>query len=265
MQKPLLVFDFDGVISNSIYDSFKTAVNTYLDLLPMNHLPFDKPLDSPESVFAFEKAHPVFFDAFRYLMPFGNRAEDYYIILQIIEQRKTDQIQTQKQYHEFEILLEPSMLSAYGEAFYALRHSYQKMDSKAWSELLPAFPGVTDAIKQLAERFQLAIATSKDMASIHIQLKAYGLTNLFEQSNILDKDIADSKRHHLEQLQKMHQLPFNQIHFIDDKFLHLESVADLGIHCYLAAWGFNTPREHKNAISHGFHLLKLEDLSSLGQ
>lgn len=265
MQNPLLVFDFDGVICNSIYDSFKTAINTYLDLLPKNNLPFNGPIESLESIFAFEKSNPEFFNAFRNLMPFGNRAEDYYIILQILEQDRANQIQTQKQYHEFETVLEPSMLNAYGKAFYALRYSCQKKNVKTWSELSPAFPGVIEAVRQLTQRFQLAIATSKDLASIHILLKTYGLTDCFKSESILDKDIANSKKHHLELLQKMYQLPFDQISFIDDKLLHLESVADLGIQCYLATWGFNTPREYQNAITNGFHLLKLEDLSSLGQ
>jgi len=259
---PLIVFDFDGVISNSVHDSFRTALNAYMDCFPDHHLPLSGPVNPPETVFTIENDYPFLYKSFSHLMPLGNRAEDYYVILRIIECGKARDIVDQTSYDQFKSKLDPAILEKYHETYYRLRRSYQK-DPETWSKLLPVFPGIIEAIRRLSERFRLAIATSKDGPSIHIQLKSYGLDDVFPAHRILDKDLSDSKKHHLEQLQESSQVPFDQIHFIDDKVLHLISVEDLGIHCYLALWGFNTPREHALARKRGFHLLKLEDLSEL--
>ena len=260
--KPLLVFDFDGVISNSVHDSFRTALNSFLKLSPENRLPLSECIDPGEAVFDFEKKCPELFDAFYRLMPFGNRAEDYYVILKIIETKQDCDVQDQQSYNAFKNKLSSVELHQYHQAFYHLRRFYQK-SPETWSDLLPPFPGVVDAVKKLSKQFTLAIATSKDITSVRIQLKSYGLEDCFPVQQILDKEHSDSKRHHLEALQRSHKLPFDQIRFIDDKVLHLISVADLGIQCYLAKWGFNTPREHVLAKDHGFRLLELKDLSLL--
>ena len=40
----ILVFDFDGVIANSIHESFMTAINTYIQIVPDHSLPILNPL-----------------------------------------------------------------------------------------------------------------------------------------------------------------------------------------------------------------------------
>jgi phosphoglycolate phosphatase-like HAD superfamily hydrolase len=112
--------------------------------------------------------------------------------------------------------------------------------------------------------FLLAIATSKDYQSVHLLLNHWGLAQYFEQRNILDKDFAGSKREHLVRFHEEHHIPFSGMHFVDDKVSHLFTVQDLGVHAYLALWGFNTPREHAIAQKSGFRLLSLADLQGLG-
>lgn len=261
-RKPLLVFDFDGVISESVHDSFRTALNTYIELFPDHQLPVRQTVNPPRQIFEIEKQFPSLYRSFRQAMPFGNRAEDYYVILNIIENLKSESVQNQEAYNRYKAELPSDRLEQYHKHFYSLRQSYQA-NPEAWVRLLPPFPGIVDAIKQLSDRFALAIATSKDEASIHIQLESYGLKEYFPARLILDKEISPHKRDHLIHLHNQSGLPFRQIRFIDDKVLHLIDVADLGVRCYLATWGFNTPREHRIAESHGFTLLKLDNLSSL--
>jgi phosphoglycolate phosphatase-like HAD superfamily hydrolase len=261
-RKPLLVFDFDGVISESVHDSFRTAINTYVALFPDHRLPVHKGVNPPELIFEIETQFPLFYQMFRQTMPFGNRAEDYFVILNIIENQKSESILDQEAYDRYKSELPSEQLEQYHQYFYWLRRSYQA-DPEKWIRLLPPFPGVVEAIKKLSERFTLAIATSKDVVSIHIQLKLYGLNEYFHNQLILDKEISPHKRDHLIHLHSQSGSPFEQIRFIDDKVLHLIDVADLGVRCFLATWGFNTPREHRIAESNGFKLLKLEDLSGI--
>jgi phosphoglycolate phosphatase-like HAD superfamily hydrolase len=261
-RKPLLVFDFDGVISESVHDSFRTALNTYIDLFPGHRLPILKGVNPPELIFEIETKYPLLYKMFRQTMPFGNRAEDYYVILNIIENQKSKSIHDQQAYDRYKSELPPERLKRYHQYFYRLRRSYQA-DPEKWVRLLPPFPGVVEAIKRLSERYILAIATSKDELSIHIQLRSYGLNGYFRDRLILDKEISSHKRDHLIHLHHQSGLPFEQIRFIDDKVLHLIDVADLGVRCFLATWGFNTPREHRIAESNGFRLLKLADLPGI--
>ncbi len=259
----ILVFDFDGVLCDSLHDSIRMAVNTYIQLAPYHTLPVNGSL-SPGDVEPFEKANPDFITQFRQLMPMGNFAEDYFVFLRILEAGAAEAIDSQEQFDAFKRTLSVDMLREYQARFYTLRGQLQSEDPQAWARMLPPFPGIPETVRSLSRRFLCAIATSKDLKSVDILLAQYGLADLFASDRILDKDFAHSKREHLIRFQSNHDVPFGQIHFIDDKLLHLQSVKNLGVNTYLAAWGFNTPREHQTAQAEGITLLRLEDLPRLG-
>jgi phosphoglycolate phosphatase-like HAD superfamily hydrolase len=261
--RQILVFDFDGVICNSIHDSLMTAVNTYIEFVDRHQLPIKEPLKS-ESVLSFEQNHPEFFHRFSEFMPLGNFAMDYYVFMVIIEKDIGSQILEQSDFEAVKRTIAEETLLSYSDLFYKNRRSMQEKDPGAWARLLPPFPGIAKSIALLSERFLCAISTSKDHNSVDILLKSYGLNDYFQKQNILDKDFAESKRDHLVRFHQEHGVPFSGIHFIDDKVLHLISVKDLGVHAYLALWGFNTQREHETARSQGFNLLRLKDLPKLG-
>jgi len=260
----LLVFDFDGVISNSIHDSYVTALNTYAGMMPVHNLPLAGKIDPPEDIFRFEKSHPGIFSDFQHLLPFGNRAEDYYVILQMIGLGLAKGINNQDDFDQFREKLPEADKKNYTRRFYIERTIRQDEDPEAWSGLLPAFPGVVEAARVLSKRMKLAIATSKDRRSVDLQLKHYGIIGLFGKGAILDKDFSNSKRDHLAYFHEYFKIPFTDMHFIDDKALHLLDVLDLGVRCHLALWGFNTEREHIIAGENGINLLCIEDLAGLG-
>jgi len=260
----MFVFDFDGVICNSIHDSFMTALNSYIEILPDHLLPLKGPLPA-EAVFSFEENHEQFFREFSLLLPLGNFAEDYYVLLCILENDRAHEIKTQAEFDAFKRSLSGQVLSLYQEIFYRKRHKMQKADPDAWSNLLPPFDGIPETIRSLSQHYVCAIATSKDHQSVDILLRKYKLTDCFQRENILDKEFAESKRDHLTQFHEKHNVPFKDIHFIDDKVSHLIKVKDLGVQPYLAVWGFNTEREHEIALEHGFKLLRLEALGEMGK
>jgi hypothetical protein len=47
--------------------------------------------------------------------------------------------------------------------------------------------------------------------------------------------------------------------FVDDKVNHLDDVAGLGVHCALAGWGYNGPREAAEAAARGYPVLSLAE------
>ncbi len=262
-QKPLLVFDFDGVICNSIHDSMMTAINAYIRLVPDHRLPVRAPL-SPETVFGFEKKHPDFFRRFSRIMPLGRGAEDYLTVIGLLDKGEDMQVADQSAFDGIHAAVPGNRVKEYHDEFYRVREAIREKDPALWSRGFPPFPEVIQVLPALGKRFELCIATSKDRISVEYQLNATGLSVHFAPDHILDKEAGKSKRIHLSRLQKQFRVPFSRIHFIDDKVSHLISVEDLGVHGYLALWGFNTEREKAEALSHGFTCLRLEELRLLG-
>jgi phosphoglycolate phosphatase-like HAD superfamily hydrolase len=259
----LLVFDFDGVICNSIHDSMMTGLNTYIKLVPNHNLPVKGPL-KPEDVAGFEESNPGFFQIFSEFMPLGRRAEDYFIIIGIIDRGETGSIKGQSDFDGFKANIPVRQLDRFHKAFYRTRAELRESDPSAWSALFPPFEGVEEALETLLDRFRFAIATAKDRMSVHFQLKAFNLQRFFTDDMIFDKDYATQKADALRAIAGKTGTGFNDIHFIDDKLNHLTGCLDLGVHCYLATWGFNSEREHRAALSAGIALLTLEDLPKLG-
>jgi phosphoglycolate phosphatase-like HAD superfamily hydrolase len=105
----------------------------------------------------------------------------------------------------------------------------------------------------------LAIATAKDRPSVEALLSLYGIRDLFPADRLLDKDTGVHKSDHLTRLQRSLAVPFAEITFVDDKVNHLDRVASLGVHCTLAGWGYNGPREERLAHSRGYAVLQLAD------
>lgn len=261
-QKRILAFDFDGVLCNSIHDSIMTAVNTYLQCLTSHNLPLKKYL-KPQKVINFEKENPVFVKQFSHLIPLGNFAIDYFVILKIIDEKIYDKITTQEDFDNLRASISKKKLTEYNTIFYKYRQSLQQNNPEAWAELLPTYPGIPEAVRKLSNYFIPAIATSKDINSVNILLKKYKLSDLFDPDNILDKNYAETKRDHIIKFKKSHNLDYHNIFFIDDKVSHLIKVKDLNVRSFLALWGFNTEREQKSAVKHGISLLNLDEIQTL--
>jgi phosphoglycolate phosphatase-like HAD superfamily hydrolase len=259
----LLVLDFDGVLADSIHDSVRTSVNAYMEMRPGHGLPLQAPLDTAESVFAFENDHPELFSRFRALIPMGNRAEEYLVIWSLIDSGRPDAVADQSAFEQAKAAIPAGERDAYAARFYGLRIEWQNRDPEAWARLLPPFEGIPESLRRLKERFGLAIATSKDLRSVHLLLKAYGVDDCFAPELILDKEFSYSKRDHLIRLREASGVSFECMHFVDDKLIHLQGVKTLGVRACLALWGFNSEREHRLAAEEGFTLLSLEEFAKL--
>ena len=88
-------------------------------------------------------------------------------------------------------------------------------------------------------------------------LADYGISGVFADSMVLDKETGVAKTAHLERLRSTLRCAFGDITFVDDKVNHLQRVAPLGVRCALAGWGFNGEAERRIAREQGFELLEL--------
>lgn len=238
----LLALDFDGVISDSAPEAFRVALWTYRALRPASSLS--------------EAAYGPFLE----MMPLGNRAEDYAVELAAIEAGR--EIPDQAAYDAFKAALDGAWLRAFHKRFYKVRAAFAQADPAGWRALMRPYTPFLQVLRARAGQVELAIATSKDRASVRRLLEAYGIADLFGEGRVLDKETGVTKEAHLAHLQRELGVPYPEMTFLEDKVNHLERAAPLGVRCALAAWGYNGPREHRLARARGFLVCTLEDVEA---
>jgi phosphoglycolate phosphatase-like HAD superfamily hydrolase len=220
------------------------AVQTYSSLRP------GSALQETEGLYA----------GFVELMPLGNRAEDYAVILAALEQKAV--IADQAEYDSFYRQQDREQLAVFHERFYQARTSWAERDPDGWRRMLAPYPDMLEILHRRASEVTLAIATAKDRFSVAMLLRDYGIESLFREDLVLDKETGVTKRSHLARLQQSLEVPFDAITFVDDKVNHLDHVAGLGVRCGLAAWGYNGRREWEAALRAGHLVLHLHDLEA---
>jgi len=254
----LLALDFDGVISDSAAEAFVVAMRTFGELRPGSALCAQMPaLVGPlapvrEQVLA----HPLY-APFLELMPLGNRAEDYGVILAAVEAGV--RIPDQPAYDAWRDGLDRDWLRGFHKRFYRVRTALSESDPQGWEVLMGAYPGLPPVLRRHAGEIVLAIATAKDRRSVGRLLRSYGLADLFPEDRVLDKETGVSKAEHLEHLHAAFGIPWAEITFLEDKVNHLDAAARLGVRCALAAWGYNGEREVRHARARGYLVCTLDD------
>ena len=243
-----LALDFDGVISDSAREAFAVALRTFAELRPGGAI--ERAATEPD-------LHAAFYARFLALMPLGNRAEDYGVVLAACQEGI--ELPDQAAYDVFYRSLPGSLLADFHARFYEVRRGWRDTDREGWLAQMATYPRLLEILRRRAGDTTLAIATAKDRASVLPLLECYGIADLFAEDRILDKENGVSKRTHLERLAATLSSPVHEITFVDDKVNHLDDVAGLGVRCALASWGYNGPREQARARELGFLVCGLDD------
>jgi len=257
----LLALDFDGVISDSAPEAFAVALRTFAALRPDSALATTVEPPGAARAPALDRVRASrAYAPFLEMMPLGNRAEDYGVVLAAIE--SDTHLTDQAAYDAFRVAQHPDWLRAFHQRFYEERGAMRAAGAEAWHALMGPYPKLPDVLRRHADDVILTIATAKDRGSVKSLLQAYGLDDLFEDSRVLDKETGVSKTAHLRALHRHFDVSFEDMVFVDDKVNHLDAVASLGVRCGLACWGYNGEREASIARSRGYLLCSLEALEA---
>jgi phosphoglycolate phosphatase-like HAD superfamily hydrolase len=249
MAMRLLALDFDGVISDSAPEAFVVALRTFALAYPEHAFPL------PES-----EGDASLYTRFLDLMPLGNRAEDYGVILAALALDAG--LGDQRDYDAFYRSLDAERLRAFHKRFYRVRRAWSDADPRGWRARIQPYPTICELLQRRAGDVRLAVATAKDRHSVHSLLDDYGLGALFPEGYVVDKDTGVSKRAHIQHLAEREGCAVSEITFIDDKVNHLQDVAGIGARCLLAGWGYNGGREHEVARAERFPVCSLEGLEA---
>jgi len=265
----VLALDFDGVISDSAPECFVVALRAYLELcqdagwgagggaISQSLAEVSTaPGPTPDRV----RTLPCY-QRFLELMPLGNRAEDFAVALRAID--ADAEVVDQRGYDRFKARLSRDFLAAFHERFYAQRIAWSEADPEAWNAMTRPYPEFLALLRRRAGDSVLALATAKDRRSVGILLRHYGAADLFADELLLDKEAGVSKRAHLQALRARTSCQFDDITFVDDKVNHLDDVVSLGVRCALAAWGYNSQREQRQAQRRGHLVCTLENAETV--
>ena len=214
MQKPHLFLDFDGVICDSIDETFVSSWMAYTD---------DRDV-KPASI---SLSHYRTFKDYR---PFIRGGRDYMLIQRCID---TDlAISNQAEFDAQAELIGEAELDEYHRRFYAARGHLLETDRAYWIGLNRIYPAIITALKSVAS--EAWILTTKEAAFAHEIITSKG----FDWS--IDRVIYSGKERKLRIIEELIGDTGSAI-FIDDQIDHFSPPVDPRISCYLASWGYIRP------------------------
>jgi phosphoglycolate phosphatase-like HAD superfamily hydrolase len=253
-----LVLDFDGVIFDSAPEAYLVARRTYAELGSprgtASRLPAPREVSEPSRE---EVLEAPLYRRFVELVPLGNRAEDYGVMLSVLERGVV--VDSQRRYDEERARVPTAFLEAFHARFYEVRTRFQHEHPRRWRALHDPYADFVALLRRRSSEAILAIATAKDRGSVRLLLEHHGLGDLFPDERLMDKETGRSKAAHLQHLQRELAVPLAELTFVDDKVNHLDAVAPLGVRCALAGWGYNGPREHDLAKKQGYIVCSLHN------
>jgi phosphoglycolate phosphatase-like HAD superfamily hydrolase len=234
----LYVFDFDGVLCDSIRECFVSSWYAYFH--------YHKGTD-PGSVELDRK------ERFYRYRPYIRTGEDYVLLHDLIERGR--EIRSQEEFDEEKRAAGPEFASRFRSLIYRTREEFLSNDREWWLSLNPLYPGLHGSLVRIAERPDTVILSTKRPDLIAEILGAAGI------------DWPGSRIHHSGETGK---LPFvsklraevgaREAVFVDDQRDHLMHGSDPAVRCFLAVWGYVQPQWLSEP---GPELLSLRDFTAM--
>ena len=251
----VLALDFDGVIANSQMECLFVGFNSYLKLHKNTKL-FDGEEFTFNNFNKTIKKHRKTAKKYKKLRPYVIDAFCYYVVAHIIEKKII--IRNQNEYNNIRKKL-IKKYDKYVKYFYNERYNLQTKNYEKWLELEIPFKKAINGIKRLENQYKITIATNNNRRSISGFLEKYKIN----PEVIADSSISTDKKKQLAYIKNSLKVKFNEIHFVDDNVGHFPKLLKLGIHCYLATWGYNTKKQHEEAKRLGAVLLNQDNFYNI--
>lgn len=231
MSKPLFVFDYDGVILNSLYEKLVVGFNAHLRLNGGSNLLGGVPLSFHDYRDRL-RLEPDIYNAFCACVPMIGDLGENCAAFRLIEagERFPDRESFNKR------------ISCFGDDYLRncskevlhLRRAYAQQDG--YAELCPPFHTVLRDISGLVKQTDFAICTTKPLENVQHFNRTLGIEDLFVDIHVCDD--RTSKVDVLEMIAQDHTMNHDQIGFIDDFARHLIPANAAGFCCLYADWGF---------------------------
>ncbi len=248
MKDPMLIFDYDGVLLDSVreiavtaYNMLKNTIATRLDQLPQNAL----------ELFLRNRFH---------VQPIGDAPVLMKHCLEIGE-TDPDKLLTPGEYEEIiKQVAEP--VAARTTRFFETRNVFKTKDLKAWTELnAPVQPLWQIMIEKSTA--QLVLLTNKNRDATISLSSHFGLT--ISQDNIYSGDHGTTKIDNMMQIMQRFRQPAYA--FIDDSVKNLREIdehfnrQEKIISLIFATWGYTGPDDARTATDFGYQVVTLDEFA----
>jgi phosphoglycolate phosphatase-like HAD superfamily hydrolase len=223
MDRNLILWDFDGVIVNSMQECLFSSYNAFLSLEKSTGSPIgltDIPTNVREHFFRYRK----------YVRPAG----EYYLMHQSLTEN--EDISTPEAYQRY-VKVKKDQIKSFQPLFFQERNSFRKDNVQSWLDLHQVYPHIFSAWEDLQKDFDFMIVSNKDQRSIEMLLDHFHLGGVGE---IYGSDFSNNKREIIQYLLETKQLNRAKVIFIDDHPGHLKDVQPLGVKLGYADWGFGS-------------------------
>ena len=246
----MLIFDFDGVLINSLDEVTLTAYNTTTGKLVTSLADLPAALID---LFQHNRYHVQSIGDAILLMGWGlnnyrNRSE------KILDP------------HEYDTLISDAAVSIADRTnrIYETRRQFIAKDLECWLALHQPYQPLWDQLVR-REKYEFVILTNKNRDATLRLCRHFGLG--INAVDVYSGDQGTSKVENMRQLQK--RFGGQLFGFIDDSVKNLRelenslNLGDQRIRLLLASWGYTGPQDEKTAQEYGYPVLNQKDLISL--
>jgi hypothetical protein len=227
-----LFLDFDGVICDSLEECFQSS---YLA---------DKAQDIGSTLPPAAPADAAYRAAFRACRPFVRSGEDYVVLHRLISAGKAPG--SQEEFDAFLASIGGGSLGRIKKSLYAVRESLLELHRELWLGWNPLYPGMADALCDLAGNARVFILSTKK-AEFIAEILAYHKVPWPAQ-----RIIYSGKERKLDIVERVAGSQKSVL--IDDQVEHLD-FKHPSCACYAALWGYVT----QGAITEKTPRLDLEE------
>ena len=236
-KKGVVVFDFDGVIGDSVRECFVQSLNAYADL--GGRVATSK---------AVEKA-------FRSARPLITKTEHFITVLRLIQENpRIDFNKMSQQQFDAEHRKDAGNAGRFAERFYAHREQMRAISPKEWLALQKSFPKIAKFVAKVQKKNQVFIATTKDKKSVTELLRVYGIR--IPEKNIVTKEFSKDKKQQLREIARRAGVSIREVLLVEDAVAQLRQASKIGVRGVLASWGYSTKAQRKEAKGEGIPLMR---------
>lgn len=234
IQKTKLVFDFDGVICDSIKECYFTAFNLYYK-------------NDNKTFSIFYKKN---FFKLKKLRVFVKSGLDYFVVIHILDKKLI--INNKKDFENIKIISNISE-NKIDKLFYNYRKKFAKKNYNLWITMNPLYKGLKKILIKLIKDNILYVLTYKNKKSV---LDILNHNKIFiPKENVISIPYTKSK--------KIFFKKNNNYIFIEDNISNLLDIDTINVKRYLAQWGYNSNSEISLAKKKKINILSIDKIKNL--
>jgi phosphoglycolate phosphatase-like HAD superfamily hydrolase len=226
-----LLWDFDGVIIDSIDECLLTSYNAYLQYQGI----YNEFIETLEDIPKYYREE--FYRTRKYVRPAG----EYFILHKAISSNiKIDS------YLRFKELLisNAGAVADFQELFFLTRNEFKSKYPRYWFELHHSYPGIKTKWQELKRYFDFYIVSNKDLKSISEILDFFDLP--INRDNIFGAEFSTDKKVIIRHILSTNNISAEKLFFIDDNYQHLLDLNGMGIKLFFACWGYGEIQDNTN-------------------